>query len=217
MHRRNAENPEKSRHKNQPRLIMKKIILSLVQGATLSFMMMSCNNMANKADSNSDSLNTAQDSLALIEDSINEAALEEEMQPEKEIEALVLHFQRDYQKANNLYGYKTHNEYIVTLHMNGDAEIHEEETVTNIQTGDVPENERKTDKYDTMGAWALRDIQRGSGFVSYYDIEFNNGSNDLNWCVDIDCKYLYFTYDAFKTRDQDFANKILKVDTLYVK
>ena len=194
---------------------MKKIILSLL-GATAFFMLMSCSGGATQAGDTTDSLSVAEDSLALMEDSLDED-LDQEMQPEKEIEALVLHFERDYSKANNIYGYKTHNEYAVTLHMNGDADIHEEETVTEIQTGTVPKDERKTDVYDTMGVWVLRDTKRGAGFVEYYSIEFNNGSDNLNWCVDIDCKYLYFSEGAYDTRNQKLANKILKIDTLYVK
>lgn len=218
-----AENPEKSRHKNQPRLIMKKIIRSLVLGATLSFMMMSCNNMANKADNNSDSLNTAQDSLALMEDSINEAALEEEMQPEKMVDALVLYFVDSLEvrksKADiyNTEKVKYTNKYKVILHSNGDADIHlvAQRPEHNEYNGEVEFG--KAENIDYMGVWTLRDKKRGSGFIQYYDIEFNTGSKNLNWCVDIDCKYLYFNWNAFEKRYIGDARKILKVDTLYVE
>ena len=99
---------------------MKKIIITLVS-ATACVILLSCTNSATQSDNSVDSLSLAEDSLALLEDSLQQTT-DEAMPASKEIEALVLHFERDYQKANNIYGYRTHNKYIVTLRMNGDAD-----------------------------------------------------------------------------------------------
>lgn len=199
---------------------MKKIILSLV--GTAFFMLMSCSNGTTKASDSTDSLSVAEDSLALMEDSLDEA-LNEEMQSEKMMDAMVLHFVDSVEKRKSNYDiYNTEkvkyaNKYTVTLRMNGDADIHivAKNPQYNQYTGDLefgdPEN------IDYMGIWVLREKKRGAGYVQYYDIEFNNGDRNLNWCVDMDCNYLYFNFNAFEKRYIKDARKIQKVDTIFTE
>jgi len=200
---------------------MKKIILSLL-GATAFFMLMSCSGGATQAGDTTDSLSVAEDSLALMEDSLDEA-LDQEMQPEKMMDAMVLHFVDSVEKRKSNYDlYNTEkvkyaNKYTVTLRMNGDADIHivAQNPQYNQYTGDLEFGE--PENIDYLGIWVLRDKARGAGYIQYYDIEFNNGDRNLNWCVDIDCRYLYFNWNAFEKRYIKDARKIQKVDTLYVK
>jgi hypothetical protein len=101
--------------------------------------------------------------------------------------------------------------------MNGDADIHivAQNPQYNQYTGDLEFGE--PENIDYLGIWVLRDKARGAGYIQYYDIEFNNGDRNLNWCVDIDCRYLYFNWNAFEKRYIKDARKIQKVDTLFVK
>lgn len=134
----------------------------------------------------------------------------------KEIEALVLHFNVEEKYRAGLgviLEYK--NVYKVTIHMNGDVDIHMEfPTINNRLT--MPEV-GESQIYDYQGNWAQRSQKRGTRFVDYYDIEFNNGERNLNWCVDNECKSLYFTWDAFQKKNAELEAKILQVDTLYVE
>ena len=126
-------------------------------------------------------------------------------------ESKLKHFNAELQKV------KYANKYTVTLRMNGDADIHivAKNPQYNQYTGDLefgdPEN------IDYMGIWVLREKKRGAGYVQYYDIEFNNGDRNLNWCVDMDCNYLYFNFNAFEKRYIKDARKIQKVDTIFTE
>lgn len=152
------------------------------------------------------------DSVA-VDTTANESQAEEpvEEQPAREIEALVLTF---YTEDSYYTGYESipyKNNYKVTLHMNGDADIHTEIHYPN--SGEI--GKPSIDDYE--GSWAQRQKLRGSNYVDYYDIEFNNSERDLNWCVDNDCKSIYFSWDAFWNRNKEQKVDISKVDTLYAK
>ena len=183
---------------------------------------MSCTNTASKSNDKSDSLSIAQDSLALMNDSLGEA-IDEEIQQEKIMDALVLHFVDSVEKKKSkadIYDnerVKYANKYSVTLRMNGDADIHivAQSPEYNVYTGELEFG--KPENIDYMGIWVLRDEKRGAGYIQYYDIEFNNGNRNVIWCVDYDCKYLYFNYNAFEKRYLNDARKIKKVDTIYVE
>lgn len=125
----------------------------------------------------------------------------------REIEALTLKF--DVDKKYMDMPYKNH--YEVTLQMDGSAKIHTE--IHYPYGGEIG----KPSPDDYQGSWALRQIKRGANYVDYYDIEFNNDERDLNWCVDAECKSLYFTWDGFENRNSNVENKINQVDTLYVE
>lgn len=129
----------------------------------------------------------------------------------QEIEAYVLHFHVDdsYHDGYSNHPYK--DNYKVTIHMNGDADIHTE--IHYPYGGDI--GDPKIEDY--KGSWAQRSIKRGANFVDYYDIEFNNGERNLNWCVEEDRKSIYFTWSGFEKRDPKSEAKITKVDILYVK
>lgn len=129
----------------------------------------------------------------------------------REIEAYTLHFKEDKTYFDGYEEHKYKDNYIVTIHMNGDVDIHME--ICNPHNGVVGDPIIS----DYKGAWTQRTKKRGANFVDYFDIEFNNGWKDLNWCVDNECKYLYFTWDTFIKKDPRGENKIMKVDTLYVK
>jgi len=199
---------------------MKKLITMLAGAAFL--MLMSCNNAANQSSDTTDSLSVAEDSLALMGDSLDEV-LDDEMQPEKIMDAMVLHFvdsvekKKDNRDIYNNERVKYANKYQVTLHMNGDADIHvvAQNPQYNEYSGELEFG--KPNNIDHMGIWVLRDKKRGAGYIQFYDIEFNNGDRNLNWCVDIDCKYIYFSWNAFEKRYIKDARKIQKVDTLYVE
>ena len=199
---------------------MKKFITTLAGAAFL--MLMSCNNAATQSSDTTDSLSLEQDSLDMESDSLYDA-IEEAIQPEKEIEALVLHFvdslekKKDNRDIYNNERVKYANKYQVTLHMNGDADIHivAQNPQYNEYSGELEFG--KPNNIDHMGIWVLRDKKRGAGYIQFYDIEFNNGDRNLNWCVDIDCKYLYISWNAFEKRYIKDARKIQKVDTLYVE
>lgn len=199
---------------------MKKIII--LTGVAALFMAMSCTNTANQSKETSDSLSIAQDSLALMADSI-EGTIDEEMQQEKLMDALVLHFVDSVEKKKSradIYDnerVKYANKYAVTLRSNGDADIHivAQTPEYNEYTGELEFG--KPENIDYMGIWVLRDKKRGAGYIQYYDIEFNNGNRDVHWCVDSDCKYLYFNYNAFDKRYLKDARRINKIDTTYIE
>lgn len=129
----------------------------------------------------------------------------------KEIETLVLHFSvnKSYYDGYGSQPYK--NNYVVKIHMNGNVDIHME--IHYPYGGAIGEPEVA----DYPGTWVQRTIKRGANYVDYYDIEFNNTERDLNWCVDNECKSLYFTWDSFQQRDTRGENMIEKVDTIYVQ
>lgn len=165
----------------------------------------SCGNSTDKFSGN-DSVNYKNNDTDLIESEvIEDEVVEEDM--EKEIESLVLHFDEVRTHFSQQYG----NKHIITLHMNGNADIHAE--VHYPHGGVIGEPEI----YDFQGSWAQRSIKRGANYVDYYDIEFNNGERDLNWCVDDECQSVFFTWDGFQNRDSSVEFNINKVDTIFVQ
>ncbi|MBR1727570.1 MAG: hypothetical protein IJ724_13185 [Muribaculaceae bacterium] len=134
----------------------------------------------------------------------------------KEIEALVLYFEINNEKRgpDQAEPIKYADKFQVTLHMNGDVDLHFE--MPNIVAEYLRYRIDGTNVYDYSGNWAQRSQKRGTNYVDYYDIEFNNGDRNQNWCVDNECKSVYFTEDAFLRRNSDLESKILKVDTIFV-
>lgn|GEM_PF-3155956 len=134
----------------------------------------------------------------------------------KEIEALVIYFENKYEKRgpDQAEPIEYADKFKVTLHMNGDVDLHFE--MPNIVAEYLRYRIDGTDIYDYKGNWAQRSQKRGTNYVDYYDIEFNNGDGNKNWCIDNECKSVYFTEDAFLRKNSDLESKILKVDTIFV-
>lgn len=103
--------------------------------------------------------------------------------------AVTFSIDKKYNGGYSTVDYK--DNYRITLHANGDADIHTE--IHYPYGGEVG----KPTIDDYTGSWAERDIKKGAGFVSYYDIEFNNGERDLNWCIDKDIRYVFLSWDGF--------------------
>ncbi len=157
------------------------------------------------------------DTFNLADESFNDAETNAiEQVPVKEIEALALSFKVEKREDGFGKTFKYSDKYLVTLHMNGDVEVHMELPDVQLDVYTEEYSIKTVDTYDFQGNWAQRSQKRGANYVDYFDIEFNNGARNLNWCVDNECKFIYFTWDAFLKRNADLECKIQKVDTIYV-
>lgn len=132
----------------------------------------------------------------------------------REVESLILHLEKEKSAYYGMTEKKYNLEYKITLHMDGEAEIYVSPTKYL-----SPISCEFCDNHDEMnvrGSWTLREKKRGADYVEYYDIEFTENYDEHNWCVDKDCKILYFNWNAFKTNDRTKALDVARVETIYV-
>ena len=108
-----------------------------------------------------------------------------------------------YGNTNGPIKYK--NNYKITLHENGDADIHTE--IHYPMSGQIGE----PSKDDYTGSWAERSIMRGANFVPYYDIEWSNSEKTLNWCIDKDFRFIYLTWHSFEINNSESRFAVTRI------
>ena len=110
---------------------------------------------------------------------------------------------KKYYASSSTPDYK--DNYKITLHASGEADIHME--IHYPYGGEV--GDPTIDDY--TGSWAERGIQRGSNYVSYYDIEFNNEERELNWCIDKDVRYVFLSWKDFSNNNSKARHALTRV------
>lgn len=172
--------------------------------------MMLCSSCGgSKSNNNSNDTQSRDSKSALSEDK------EDQKSETKEVESLVLHIANEKSAFYGVSEKKYTQEYKITLHMSGEAEIYLGPTMYLGSTDE--ELYSNNDEQNIRGSWTMREKKRGSNMVEYYDIEFVSDYQKSNWVVDKDCKELYLNWEAFSTFNAQYVRTITKVDTVYAE